>query len=355
MAHRVEITAAEANRRLDRFLSAYLREAPPPLIHKLLRKKRIKLQGARAEGNEMLTPGDTLDFYLAPETLAKLRGTREPPAKAAPLTGIIHEDAELLIVNKPTGLPSHGGMEKNDHLLARVLWYLYESGDYNPATTFTPALCNRLDTNTSGLVLCGKTLAALQKYAAMFARRDSDGIEESGFRKEYLAITEGELHGEATLYGIYEKDSATNTARVINTINTAQTTLLAERNPPPGKIKSDTGGTTDPRKRVITFYRTLAVSRDTINRNAAGKSHTLLLVRPITGRSHQIRAHLTSIGHPLAGDKKYGGSPTPYAPAQLLHAWRLTTNLDCWEAPLPTGFTRCLHEWFGINLNNLNI
>jgi len=294
MAHRVHIKTADADRRLDKFLFAYLREAPHPLLYKLLRKKRIKLNGARAEGNEVLADGDTLDFYLSPETLETLRGERtiEPAEK---LTGIIFEDDELLIVNKPVGLPSHGGLKK-DHLLARVLYYLYDSGCYRPSDTFTPALCNRLDTNTSGVVVCGKTLHALQKCTQLFAN--------GGFEKEYYAIVEGKLEGEATLIGDYFKDETTNTAKITPHATTA--------------------------KQAVTRYQSVA----------ANDRYSLLRVYPITGRSHQIRAHMASIGHPLAGDKKYGGKPTSYAPAQLLHAHRLTRKDtgDTWVAELPAYF-----------------
>ncbi|MCL2188999.1 MAG: RluA family pseudouridine synthase [Defluviitaleaceae bacterium] len=301
MAHRVDIKETEANRRLDRFLFAYLREAPHPLLYKLLRKKRIKLNGARAEGAEMLQAGDYLDLYLAPSTLDELRGTYAPPPVAAPLTDIIYENAEILVVNKPAGLVAHGG---DDSLLARVLWYLYEAGAYDPSAAYTPALCNRLDTNTSGLTLCGKTLHALQKYTALFA---NDGVEKS-----YLAIAQGELHGEATLEGVYKKDERTNKAKITPII----------------------GGESE--KRAVTHYKSLAV--------AGG--FTLLRVRPITGRSHQIRAHLASIGFPLAGDKKYGGKSTPYAPAQLLHAYKLSikNHAQCWTAPPPQGMIRFIQE-----------
>ncbi|MCL2203179.1 MAG: RluA family pseudouridine synthase [Defluviitaleaceae bacterium] len=323
MAHRIHISQADANRRLNRFLFAYLREAPQPLLHKLLRKKRIKLNGHRAEGGETLTTGDFIDLYLAPETLAKLRGERSPPARAAALTGIVYEDAALLMINKPAGLPAHGGhlATEGAHLLSRILWYLYERGAYDPEAAFTPALCNRLDTNTSGLTVCGKTLHALQTYTAAFAG--------GKFEKEYLAVVEGKLGGEATLEGHYEKNEATNTANII---------------PLPAEEPAIDGMSHPGYKHAVTAYISLAV----------GKSHSLLLVRPRTGRSHQIRAHLAGIGHPLAGDKKYGGQPTPYAPAQLLHAYRLTLNDPgaptasmTWAAPPPQGFLHCVRDWFG--------
>jgi 23S rRNA pseudouridine955/2504/2580 synthase len=345
MAHTVHIAPSQANRRLDKFLSAYLREASPSLLYKLLRKKRIKLNCNRAEGNEILSAGDELDFFLSPETIINLRGKREAPAKTVPLTHIVYEDEQLLIINKPMGLPTHGGMaaKKNtDHLLARVLSYLYESGAYNPADMFTPALCNRLDVNTSGFVICGKTLHALQACSALFAN--------GGFTKEYLAVVEGVLHGEATLRGEYVKNEAANKASIktmIKTMGAFGKEGITHLNAC-GKevtVHMDTLS-----KEVVTQYESLAVN----------DAYSLLRVQPITGRSHQIRAHLASIGHPLAGDKKYGGKPTPFAPAQLLHAYQLRLNNNApynenlfsktsWTAPPPPQFLQCINKYFPCN------
>jgi 23S rRNA pseudouridine955/2504/2580 synthase len=134
--------------------------------------------------------------------------------------------------------------------------------------------------------------------------------------KEYLAVSEGELHGEATLTGGYTKDEKTNTAHISPT-------------------------NTDTAKQAVTLYKSLSAGK-TDN----GKSVTLLCVQPVTGRSHQIRAHLAAIGHPLAGDKKYGGTATPFTSAQLLHAWRLTAGGQTFTAPPPEYFNRCLQRWF---------
>ena len=333
MTNPLIITAADANRRLDKFLFQYLNNAPHSFVYKMLRKKRIKLNGGRAEGSEILAVGDELKFYIAPETIAGFRKAREIE-KAAPLTGIVFEDDDFLVINKPPGLPSHGGMDnkfasphfsvgrkirptefessadKIDHLLARVLYYLRESGAYATDATFTPALCNRLDVNTSGLVVCGKNLRALQEMNALFA--SGNGSVD----KEYLAVVDGIPSAEnCVLQDFYEKDTATNTARVIKREH-AQSEFSH-------------------RSEIITAYKVLAISKN--------KKHSLLQVNPITGRSHQIRVHLASIGHPLSGDKKYGGSPPmKYAKAQLLHCRKLNN----WTAELPKGFADCLRDLF---------
>jgi len=304
----VEITAANTNRRLDKFLFQYLNAAPENFIYKMLRKKNITLNDVKAKGSEQLKAGDVLTLYLADETIAKFRKARDI-AEARPLTGIVYEDTNLLIVNKPQGLPSHGGMnKKDDHLLARVLFYLQESGSYDPSDTFVPALCNRLDVNTSGLVVCGKTLHSLQDMNLLFANQ--------GLDKDYVTVVEGELGrvGKSrVLRGYYLKESKTNMARVV----TAETNTT-----------------------VTTAYTVLAISHD--------KKHTLVSVNPITGRSHQIRAHFAAIGYPLAGDKKYGGHSTPFGQSQLLHCRRLSIPQQdkSWEAPLPKNLQKCLDEWF---------
>jgi 23S rRNA pseudouridine955/2504/2580 synthase len=307
----ITITKANTNRRLDKFLFSYLNTAPENFIYKMLRKKNITLNEARAKGSEQLQAGDTVELYLADETIDKFRKAREIAA-AKPLAGIVYEDDSFLVVNKPQGLPSHGMAGKDDHLLGRVLFYLQESGAYDPSDTFVPALCNRLDVNTSGLVICGKTLHALQEMNALFAGQKVD--------KEYITVVEGDLGkvGKSrVLRRYYQKEGKSNVARVINTANTMP---------------------------VTTAYTVLAVSPDS--------KYTLVSVNPITGRSHQIRAHFAAIGHPLAGDKKYGGRATPFGQSQLLHCHRLSaatqeSGPQTWEAPLPPKMQKCVDEWFG--------
>ena len=296
----VEITAANANRRLDKFLFHYLNAAPESFVYKMLRKKNITLNSGKAKGAELLQAGDVLTLFLADETIEKFRKARDIK-EARPLTGIIYEDENYLVINKPQGLPSHGGMAKknNDHLLARVLFYLQTTGAYDPSDTFVPALCNRLDVNTSGLVVCGKTLHALQKLNDCFAKHMVD--------KEYLAVADGKVGDVAktqVLRGFYKKNKTANIATIV-------------------KQKTDTP--------VTTAY--------TVKEILHGGKYTLLTVNPITGRSHQIRAHLASIGHPLAGDKKYGGSELPKG-AQLLHCHKITIGeLGYeWQAPTPKAF-----------------
>jgi len=284
---------------------AYLSDASRSFIYKLLRKKRIKLNGKRAEGSELLQPGDMIEFHISQETLNTSRRESSPAGVAATLLNIsiVYEDQDLLILNKPAGQPSHGGMKsKAPHLLSSVLDYLRQTGAYPPNATFTPALCNRLDVNTSGLIICGKTYQALRAANALFAT-------PGAILKQYLAIVEGELTGTATLKAHYRKNTATNTAHITQDPTAAQ---------------------------AITQYTSIATSG----------GNSLVSVNPITGRSHQIRAHMASIGHPLLGDKKYGGKKTHSRRGHLLHCNKLTLAVPLldyppgttWEAEPPAGF-----------------
>jgi 23S rRNA pseudouridine955/2504/2580 synthase len=279
------ISAANAGRRLDKYLLAVFNTAPRTLLIKLLRKKKIKLNGERATGSELLKEGDEVRLYLSDETLSGMYES-PPIPKAKDLTGILYEDSELLVVDKPPGLASQGGAGIRDHLLARILFYLYSRGAYDSGMDFTPAICNRLDTNTSGVVVCGKTLHALRRTNAAFAQREA--------KKEYLAavsisnstcVESTQVGKRIRLAGGYEKDSTTNTAKIL----------------PQGRGQE-----------IITEYEVSRLSK-------CGR-YALLRVFPVTGRSHQIRAHLASAGLPINGDKKYG---SPVRGALMLHCLRL--------------------------------
>ena len=304
--YEIVITGADEGRRLDKFLFAYLNTAPHSLVYKLLRKKRIKLNGKRARGNELLQNGGIITLHISNENLKSCRGVAEPTKTSSQTAlDIVYEDADLLIINKPAGIPSHGGMKSKDvHLLSQALSYLRQTDAYPPDATFTPALCNRLDVNTSGLVICGKNYQAIRAANTLLATPGS-------IDKEYLAVVEGELLGSKTLEGYYKKDTTANIAHIAQN---------GEGLP------------------VITKYKSLAAAKD----------YTLVSINPITGRSHQIRAHMAAIGHPLAGDKKYGGKPVKYLTSQLLHCRRLTIAAPSalpypigttWEAAPPEKFT----------------
>jgi 23S rRNA pseudouridine955/2504/2580 synthase len=313
----VTLTPADAGRRLDKYLAQYLNNAPRSLIYKYLRTRYIKLNGKKADGHELTSAGDRISLYLPIETLDGFMAKRAEPAVSL-LPDIIYEDEWLLMLNKPAGLLSqpdvHGGP---DNLVDRAWYYLRQKGvmDISADATFTPALCNRLDRNTSGLVACGKTLAAVQRLNALFAGR--------GVHKEYLAVVHGVICGSGVLEGYLYKDEKRNIVRVTR-----------------DKISGGKQGLA-----IKTTYKVIA----------ATAKYSLLRCFPVTGRSHQIRAQMAALGHPLAGDVKYGGIRTPYAPAQLLHCRRMTfikaeglpyPENSAWEAPPPQGFLNCLKDWF---------
>ena len=202
------ITKNEENQRLDKFLLKYMNKASKGFIYKMLRKKRIKYNGGKAEGNELLRAGDTLRLYLAEETMQSFMEEKTVPA-AKRHFGIVYEDDEILVVSKPAGLLTHPEKSSDtDTLIDQVLYYLYQKGQYTPAaeSSFTPALCNRLDRNTSGIVIAGKTLQGVQAV--------NEIIRSRKLNKFYLTLVAGEIHeaGEITAY--LTKDAEKNQVRI---------------------------------------------------------------------------------------------------------------------------------------------
>ena len=284
----------EAGQRFDKFLKKYLSEATGGFLYKMLRKKNIVLNGKKATGNEKLNCGDKVKFFLADETIDKFSGKGKPAAgyETLPKTrlSVLYEDDHVLILNKPAGLLSQKSKADDVSVVEYVIQHLLKTGSLKPEdfTTFKPSICNRLDRNTSGLITAGKSLAGLQKLGELFKDRT--------VKKYYLCIVKGRLDKRQYISGYLSKDKKTNTVRV-------QKERLSEEELP-----------------IETEYEPLAWSGET----------TLLKVHLITGRTHQIRAHLASVGHPLIGDTKYGNEKinrqyrTKYhLNWQLLHAYEL--------------------------------
>lgn len=286
---KITVEKNEDNQRLDRFLRKYMKSAPLSLIYKLIRKD-VKVNGKRAREDYVLAGGDEIVIYMSPEELDGYR-VRKEAVRSRRQFKITYEDENILAAEKPFGLLTHGDRtEKKNHLANQVLSYLMEKGEYDPRTerTFTPAPANRLDRNTTGLVLFGKNGEALRELNRM--------IREKGYvSKYYITIAKGNVRGPLILRDRMEKDSAANIVRV--------------------KDEGEEGG-----KLMETIARPLA--------NVPG--YTLLEVELITGRTHQIRAHLAKAGHPIIGDAKYGNPQVnrmiekKYGlSTQFLHAYRL--------------------------------
>lgn len=289
----------DAGQRLDKYLQKYLNLAPKSFLYKMLRKKNIVLNGKKAEGSEKLKNGDVIRLYLSEETLEKFHESRKADQYPRwPGLEIVYEDRQLLLVNKPAGMLSQKADPKEVSLNEYLVGYLLESGQVTPESLagFTPGVCNRLDRNTSGLVIGAKTLVAAQEIGRLLKERRAG--------KYYLALVKGRVTRKERIRGWLTKDETKNQARI-------------SREP------LENGAP------IETAYEPLA----------ANKEMTLLKVELVTGKTHQIRSHLAGIGHPLAGDRKYGDAAfnryfreTYGLNSQFLHSWQI--EFPVMEPPL---------------------
>lgn len=313
----VIISKNQAGQRLDKFLHKYLPKAGTSFLYKMLRKKNITLNGKKAEGKELLSLGDEVKFFFSEETFSKLKMNGEvtdyrQAYESLSGIGVLYEDENILILNKPMGVLTQKAAPNDLSLNEWLIGYLLCSKAITEEELqdFRPSVCNRLDRNTSGIVLCGKSLAGSQALSRI--------IKERTVGKFYRTICKGTLLKGADLQGYLVKDNSANKVHIRQETAFSQGTVN-------GSL--DKGGDF-----IHTRYTPLSRSR-TDN----GEGFTLLEVELITGKTHQIRAHLASIGHPLIGDCKYGNRKQNQffqenygLKNQLLHAYRV-------EFPQETG------------------
>ncbi len=336
-----KIEANQAGQRFDKFLHKYLPNAGTSFLYKMLRKKNITLNGKKADGKEILETGDEIRFFFADETFEKFSGRTITSSNASNTSAkiikqpntkeyekaykyfskenisILYEDKNVLILNKPAGLltqkAQNGDVSLNEWMIGYLLYAKKITA--TELSLFKPSVCNRLDRNTSGIVLCGISLKGSQILSELIRNRN--------IKKFYRTICKGVLTDKVTLTGSLQKDEKTNKVVISKEGNDIRTSYE-----PIQQLKHNT---------------------------------TYMEVNLITGKTHQIRAHLASIGHPLMGDKKYGNeafnkqSEKHYGlKNQLLHAYRLEfpelngefepLSKQIIIAPLPQQFKQILED-----------
>ncbi len=285
----VVIEKNDAGQRLDRFMKKYLKRAPLSMIYKLIRKD-IKVNGRRGKEDTILSEGDELSIYISSEKLAELSApAKKQKTHSRRQFRIAYEDSNILVAVKPRGLLTHGDShEKKKTLVNQVCGYLQDKGEFDPSRekTFSPAPVNRLDRNTTGLVIFGKNAESLRVLTA--AIRSNRHIS-----KYYLTIVSGCFENQMTIDSDLVKDTRSNTV----------------------SLASGTEG-----KSALTIVRPYEPGRD----------FSIVEIELVTGRTHQIRVHLSEHGFPLIGDPKYGDPDVNRRversfglTTQLLHAYRL--------------------------------
>lgn len=332
-----KISSNEAGQRFDKYLKKLLKDAPDSFIYKMLRKKNIVLNGKKADGKEQLSLNDEVKLFLADATFEKFSGRSvQSPANTTPYEQayrklacleVLYEDDNVLVVNKPAGILSQKSSPEdisvNEWLIGYLLFQNCVTAD--TLATFKPSVCNRLDRNTSGMVVCGKTLSGSQYLSSI--------IKNKSLEKYYYCLVSGAVSIRERVTGYLYKDTSRN-----------KVTVFPKESDVPDSLKKSA-------EYIDTAFHTVYTVHDM----------TLLEVQLFTGKTHQIRAHLSSLGHPIIGDAKYGSAAVNQVYAakgvhsQMLHAHKLVFPLTAdqnfegtsgmtLECPMPEIFNRLLKE-----------
>ncbi|UHR03399.1 RluA family pseudouridine synthase [Peptoniphilus sp. GNH] len=308
------IDANEDGQRLDRFLRKYLEKAPLSFIYKNIRKKNISVNGKKAKAEDFLKEGDQIKLFIADETLEKFK-KEQKDMTLGDFPNILYEDENLAIINKAAGILTHSSGDYDRNILDMFINYLIAKKEFIPrkSRTFRPAICNRLDRNTSGLLIGAKNARALREINKAIKSRD--------IKKYYLTLVKGRTDEVFSSHSFLLKDEKKNKVRV--------------------DFKSEDA------KEAITNFKRISTSGD----------YSLLEVELITGRTHQIRTSLKDLGFPVIGDRKYGDpKENKKFPLknQFLHSYKLVLNGfsddlsylngKTFQAELPLEFKKVLED-----------
>ncbi len=288
----LKINESDSNQRFDKYLKRILCEASTSFIYKMLRKKNITLNDKKADGTEKLNTGDIVKIWFSDETYDKMTGAGacdelyNSIREVENNINIVFEDDDMIIINKPAGIKSQKDTPSDVSINEMAISYMIASDELTEESfkRFHPSVCNRLDRNTSGIVLFAKNLHAAQSLGL--------ALKERSCKKLYRAVVLGRVDHDQYIEGFLTKDESTNKVLITNT-----------------EVKDS--------KPIKTAYTPIS---------HVGEDFTLLEIHLITGRTHQIRAHLASIGHPILGDNKYGNTiinKKHRVRGQLLHAYSI--------------------------------
>lgn len=285
------IDAGTKDQRLDKFLKRYFKNAPAGFVYKMLRKKNIVLNDHKADGTELLAEGDSVKLYFADDTLISLSGENSTVSyPGLDPSRIIYEDENILLYNKEAGLLTQSSGKESISLCEMLIGYMSDKGEVSEESLklYRPSAVNRLDRNTTGIVICAKTYAS--------ARELSEMIRTHTLKKEYLCVCKGRIKHKITLSGSIEKDKKLNTVHFTDS---------------PDALN------------VLTYITPAAYDADI--------DASLVIASLETGRTHQIRASLANAGYPVAGDTKYGEkgfnsiiTKKTGRSYQMLHSYKLT-------------------------------